>query len=179
MVEAIQLTDGSRAKFPRAVPSGDAGLLTEEHDRDGALPPVASSQARLTCGLQPPRGCTQACASAQARRTSIRPMNPAHLWRTTLGSPPARTARYRPLPGPRRRSGVWVRQAAQNQQTLIRNPAKGEQGSGTSPPSGSAKPSCVGSLARLPPRTIHSGNLLHPVSPQPPDARAGKSHRRL
>jgi len=28
------------------------------------------------------------------------------------------------LPGPRRRARVWVRQATQNQQTLIRNPAK-------------------------------------------------------
>jgi hypothetical protein len=43
------------------------------------------------------------------------------------------------LPGPRRRSRVWVRQATQNQQTLIRNPAKGEQGS-ESPPSGPARP---------------------------------------
>jgi hypothetical protein len=43
------------------------------------------------------------------------------------------------LPGPRRRSRVWVRQATQNQQTLKRNPAKGEQGS-ESPTSGPAKP---------------------------------------
>ena len=32
------------------------------------------------------------------------------------------------LPGPRRRSRIWVRQATKNQQTLTRNPAKGEQG---------------------------------------------------
>jgi hypothetical protein len=42
------------------------------------------------------------------------------------------------LPGPRRRSRVWVRQATQNQQTPIRNPARGDQGS-ESPRSGPAK----------------------------------------
>jgi len=49
------------------------------------------------------------------------------------------------LLGPRRRSRVFVGQAAQNLQTLIRNPAKGEQGSLRSPESGPAKPPCVGS----------------------------------
>ena len=61
----------------------------------------------------------------------------------------AEIASYCLLSGPRRRSRFWVRQAAQKQQTLIRNPARGEQGS-ESPGSGSAKPRCVGSLARLP-----------------------------
>ncbi len=60
---------------------------------------------------------------------------------TPTGKPAARLCL---LPGPRSRSRVWVRQAAKNQQTLIRNPAKGEQGS-ESPQSGPAKPSCVGS----------------------------------
>ena len=48
------------------------------------------------------------------------------------------------LPGPRGRLRDWVRQAVENQQTLIRNPAKGEQGSRRSPASGPAKPPCVG-----------------------------------
>ena len=64
------------------------------------------------------------------------------------------------LPGPRRRSRVSVRQAAQTQQTLIRNPAKGEQGS-ESPQPGPAKPRCM-------------GFAQHPVA-----KRRGKSHRRL
>jgi hypothetical protein len=65
-------------------------------------------------------------------------------------------------PGPRRRSMVLVRQAAQNQQTLIRNPAKGEQVS-ESPASGPAKTSCVGSPARK--AAGHGGQ----VPPSPPE----------
>src|SRR3989304_1427569 len=62
------------------------------------------------------------------------------------------------LPGPRRPSRVSVRQAAENQQTLIRNPAKGEQGS-ESPVSGPAKPPCVGFLR------LRSGQVAqHPVA---------------
>jgi hypothetical protein len=45
-----------------------------------------------------------------------------------------------------------------NQLTLIRNPAKGEQGSRRSPQSAPAKPPCVGSLACIPSSTIPPAN---------------------
>lgn len=56
-------------------------------------------------------------------------------------------SRYCPLPGPRGRLRVWVFQAPLKTETLTRNPAKGALGS-ESPRPWSARPRCVGSLAR-------------------------------
>jgi len=66
------------------------------------------------------------------------------------------------LPRPRRRSRVWVRQAAENMQTLTRNLALGEQGS-QSPESGPARPW----LAASAPRGIAEGSRSIP--PLPPE----------
>jgi len=90
----------------------------------------------------------------------------------------AEIARYCLLSGLRRQSGVCVRQATWNRQTRTRNPATGEEWSESALPD-PAKPRCVGSLARLPRRAIHSGSLLVPHRIQIPEAWAGISHRRL
>jgi hypothetical protein len=76
--------------------------------------------------------------------------------------------RHHPSPDSRRRSRVSVRQATQNQQTLLRNPAKGEQAS-SSPQAGPAKPQCVGhgpSVATRQPRGPGNAKGPSPLLPQ-------------
>ena len=107
-----------------------------------------------------------------------------------------RGPRYCLLPGPRRRSRIWDRQAAKNQQTLIRNPTKGEQGS-FSPQSGPAKPfhekavvvngrrgdRPLGSASHTPSPHFHPHSLwAHVVSPVPFGVRSRRvlpSHSRF